>query len=101
MNVPGAPFTHELALRILLHSIQSTAAKYKRCIEPLMSCSIDYYVRVFVRVWSDVKVVKQCSVKSSFLTFCQGCKLFQVQHFGKIVKEGILFRHRNHMNRAK
>ncbi|KAH6584005.1 hypothetical protein BASA61_007767 [Batrachochytrium salamandrivorans] len=35
INIPGTQYTHEMALRILLHSIQSTAAKYRRSIEPL------------------------------------------------------------------
>ncbi|KAJ3135409.1 hypothetical protein HK100_002680 [Physocladia obscura] len=50
MPVPNATFCHEMALRMLLAHIQTSCAKYGRRIEPLMSCSIDFYVRVFLQV---------------------------------------------------
>lgn len=40
------PFCHEMALRILLASIESHANRYKRHIVPVLSLSIDFYVRV-------------------------------------------------------
>ncbi|KAL1701396.1 N2,N2-dimethylguanosine tRNA methyltransferase-domain-containing protein [Schizophyllum commune] len=45
-----ADYCHESALRLLLHSLATAAARYGRAIEPLLSLSIDFYVRVFVRV---------------------------------------------------
>jgi len=45
-----APFIHEQAIRILLNFISKAAAKEKKYIEPLISLSIDFYLRVFVRV---------------------------------------------------
>lgn len=86
LNVPNAPYTHELALRILLHSIQSTAAKYKLGIEVLMSCSIDYYVRVFVRVKHSSVLMKEASSKTAILNACQTCNSFLVQPLGKLIK---------------
>lgn len=50
---------HELALRMLLNSLQSSASRYKRYIVPLLSLSVDYYVRVFVRVFTSAKKVKE------------------------------------------
>lgn len=44
------PYQHEQALRILLHAIDSAAARVKRYIVPVLSMSVDFYVRVFVRV---------------------------------------------------
>lgn len=41
---------HEMALRILLQCIESHANRYGRYIEPLLSISADFYIRVFVRV---------------------------------------------------
>ena len=58
MSLPNSPFCHELGLRILLHTMQAAANRYKRVIEPLMSCSIDFYVRVFVRVRTSASLVK-------------------------------------------
>ena len=43
---------HEFAVRILLQCIESHANRYGRYIEPLLSLSIDFYVRVFVRIHS-------------------------------------------------
>ena len=86
-NMPLAPYTHELALRLLLHSIQSAAARYKRSIEPLLCCSIDYYVRVFVRVYDSPILVKQAPSKSGLVYHCSGCKSFQVQPLGRYVVE--------------
>ncbi|EKG20353.1 N2N2-dimethylguanosine tRNA methyltransferase, partial [Macrophomina phaseolina MS6] len=42
--------SHEGGLRLILHAIATAAAKYGITIEPLLSLSIDFYARVFVRV---------------------------------------------------
>ncbi len=39
-----------MALRILLRCVESHANRYGRYIEPLMSISADFYIRVFLRV---------------------------------------------------
>jgi tRNA (guanine26-N2/guanine27-N2)-dimethyltransferase len=57
-SLPGSAFCHELGLRILLQCLQMTAVKHKKVIEPLMSCSIDFYARVFVRVRTSAAEVK-------------------------------------------
>ena len=44
-------YLHENALRILLHALDTSAARYRRYIQPVLSCGIDFYVRVFVRVF--------------------------------------------------
>ena len=41
-----------MALRILLASMERAAARYKRYIVPCLSLSIDFYVRVFVRIYT-------------------------------------------------
>ena len=86
INVPNSSYTHELALRILLHSIQSTAAKYRRGIEVLMSCHIDYYVRVFVVVRHSATLMKEASSKTAMLNACVVCGSFKVQPLGKLIK---------------
>jgi tRNA (guanine26-N2/guanine27-N2)-dimethyltransferase len=45
-------YNHEMALRILLASIESHANRYKRYIVPVLSVSMDFYIRVFVRVFT-------------------------------------------------
>ncbi|KAH6575702.1 hypothetical protein BASA62_001787 [Batrachochytrium salamandrivorans] len=87
INIPGTQYTHEMALRILLHSIQSTAAKYRRSIEPLLSCSIDFYVRVFVRVRDSAALTKEAASKTSLVFHCAGCRSFTLQPLGKVTRK--------------
>lgn len=49
---------HEMALRIVLLLAERIASKHKRYIVPLVSCSIDFYVRVFVRVFYSPQIAK-------------------------------------------
>ncbi|KAJ3043061.1 tRNA methyltransferase 1 [Rhizophlyctis rosea] len=83
MPIPNAPYCHELALRILLHTLSTTAARYKRYIAPLASFSIDFYVRVFVRVYTSAAQVKAAAGKSGLVYSCIGCKTFETQQIGK------------------
>ena len=47
------------ALRLVLHALSTSASKYGRYIQPLLSLSIDFYVRVFVRVNTAPNEVKK------------------------------------------
>lgn len=49
---------HEVALRILLKCIESHANRYNRYIEPVLSLSADFYIRVFVRVFTGAQKCK-------------------------------------------
>lgn len=46
------------AIRVLLRAIDSHANCYGRYIEPLLSVSIDYYLRVFVRLHTSALIAK-------------------------------------------
>lgn len=60
-------YKHEMSLRILLHSIESAANRYKRHIVPWLSLSVDFYVRVFVRIYDSPIEVKNASLKRFML----------------------------------
>ncbi|CAG8472129.1 27120_t:CDS:2, partial [Racocetra persica] len=61
-------FCHEMALRILVHTLSTSAAKYRRHIIPLLCCSIDFYIRIFVRViTSPVEPLAKVTGKNSFV----------------------------------
>ena len=47
------------ALRLVLNTISTSAARYGRYIEPLLSLSIDFYVRIFVRIHAAPVEVKK------------------------------------------
>ncbi|CAL2046076.1 unnamed protein product [Caenorhabditis brenneri] len=64
---------HEVGLRILLRAIDSAANRYTRYIEPLVSISVDFYVRVFVRVHTGAFHAKQSGTKVGTVLVCSGC----------------------------
>ena len=45
-------------IRLVLNAIAATAGRYGRSIEPVLSLSIDFYMRVFVRVTTSPVAVK-------------------------------------------
>ncbi|XP_056643380.1 tRNA (guanine(26)-N(2))-dimethyltransferase [Diorhabda sublineata] len=75
---------HEVALRILLQCIESHANRYGRYIVPLLSLSADFYIRVFVRVYSGAHKCKYSTSKLSHVYQCTGCDSFTLQPLGII-----------------
>ncbi|CAL1296963.1 unnamed protein product [Larinioides sclopetarius] len=73
---------HEMALRILLQSIESHANRYGRYIVPLLSLSVDFYVRVFLQVFTSPATVKESICKLSMVFVCTGCGSFYLQTVG-------------------
>ncbi|KAG5635488.1 hypothetical protein H0H81_011074 [Sphagnurus paluster] len=53
------------ALRLLLHTLSTSASRYGRYIEPLVSLSIDFYIRIFVRVKTAPLEVKKALTMTS------------------------------------
>lgn len=81
-------FPHEMALRLVLQMLQTSAGRYKRHIVPLVSCSIDFYLRVFVRVFTSPQQVKKSASKMAIVYECSGCHAYSVQPLGKVsIKE--------------
>ena len=69
---------HEFALRMVLACLQTHAARYKRYIVPMVSCSIDFYVRLFVRVYTSPQEVKKSASKLSHVFQCGQCQSFSL-----------------------
>ncbi|KAL5532740.1 TRM1 [Sanghuangporus sanghuang] len=82
-----AEYCHEAALRLVLHSVSTSAARYGRFIHPLLSLSIDFYVRVFIRIQTSPAEVKKAASKTSTYYVCSGCQAFYEQPLGKIVEK--------------
>ena len=75
------PHAHEGGIRLILHSIATAAARYGIAIEPLLSLSIDFYVRIFVRVHKSPAEVKFLASKTMFVYNCDaGCGAWSIQH---------------------
>ena len=93
---------HEFAVRILLQCLESHAnrsvfsvwkfvlvliilfPRYGRYIVPLLSLSIDFYVRVFVRVFTSQVVCKSSTSKLGHVYQCSGCESFAIQPLGRL-----------------
>ncbi|CAH8850012.1 unnamed protein product [Trichobilharzia szidati] len=75
--------THEVGLRILLNGIQSAASRYGKIIEPLLSLSVDFYARIFARVWSSPISVKAIAAKHGICYTCPGCLAYYIQPLGE------------------
>lgn len=93
----GLPFkgpqSHEAGLRLILHAIATCAARNGLAIEPLLSLSIDFYARVFVRVRRSLAEVKFLASKTMVVYNCdEGCGAFSTQFLsqskGKTAKNG-------------
>ena len=76
---------HEGGLRLILHAIATSAARYGLAIEPLLSLSIDFYIRVFVRVHRSPAHVKFLASKTMIVYNCDsGCGAWSTQHFTRL-----------------
>lgn len=64
---------HEQAIRILLRCLENHATLHGRYIKPLLSCSADFYIRVFVRVFTSPL---ECKLSSSKQSMFYQCKCF-------------------------
>ncbi|XP_057972036.1 tRNA (guanine(26)-N(2))-dimethyltransferase 2 [Malania oleifera] len=86
-------YCHEMALRILLASIESHANRYKRYIVPVLSVQMDFYVRVFVRIYTSASAMKNTPLKLSYVYQCTGCDSFHLQPIGRTVSKNNSVRH--------
>ncbi len=82
------PYCHEMAVRIVLASIATAAARAKRYIVPVISCSIDFYVRMFVRVYDSAAETKNTATKLGYVYQSQGCDSFYWQRVGRKIIKG-------------
>ncbi|KAK4694084.1 tRNA (guanine26-N2/guanine27-N2)-dimethyltransferase, partial [Lecanoromycetidae sp. Uapishka_2] len=75
---------HEGGLRLILHAIATSAARYGMAIEPLLSLSIDFYARIFVRIHRSPAEVKFLASKTMVVYNCDaGCGAWSIQHLAR------------------
>ncbi|QIW94572.1 hypothetical protein AMS68_000090 [Peltaster fructicola] len=90
---------HEAGLRLIAHSIAMTGAKYGLAIEPLLSLSIDFYARLFIRVRRSAADVKFLAGKTMIVYECDhGCGTWTTQLLGRNVAqptkgESVIYKH--------
>lgn len=78
-----ADFCHEAALRIILRSIESHASVYGKYIRPLLSVSVDFYVRLFIQVISQQAETKRSASKTSQMYLCKQCRTPEFVRLGE------------------
>lgn len=77
---------HEFALRILLQCIASHAGRYGKCIKPVLSVSADFYIRVFVKIYTSKNACKQNTSHLAMVHQCVGCESMTLQPLGVILE---------------
>jgi tRNA (guanine26-N2/guanine27-N2)-dimethyltransferase len=78
------PQSHEAGLRLILNAIAVSAARYSMAIEPLLSLSIDFYARLFVRVHRSPSQTKFLAGKTMLVYSCDyGCGAWTTQSLGR------------------
>tara|TARA_A100001035_G_scaffold150434_1_gene118445 strand:+ start:101 stop:1546 length:1446 start_codon:yes stop_codon:yes gene_type:complete len=75
-------YMHEASLRTLLHALDSAANKYKKHIVPWVSLSVDFYIRVFVRVYESPAEVKKSLTRRMMVFQSTQCESFYTQAMG-------------------
>lgn len=73
--------SHEAGLRLILNAIATSGARYGLAIEPLLSLSIDFYTKVFVKVTKSPQAVKFLGSKTMIVYSCDhGCSAWETQY---------------------
>ena len=79
-----AGYCHEMAVRMVLATMDRVAARYKRYIVPLFCARIDFYVRLFVRVYVSPAEIKKVASKVSMVHQCVSCDTFHLRPIATI-----------------
>jgi tRNA(guanine-26,N2-N2) methyltransferase len=75
---------HEVAVRILLAAAERAANKHKKYIVPLISLHIDFYIRVFFRVYTQAAETKLATAKLAHVAHCTRCPAFWITPIGRV-----------------
>lgn len=86
--LPKGKYCHELALRSVLGTIEMAAARHKRTIIPLVSISVDFYIRLFVVVKDSAASALQSGLRFGHLWQCSACDSFAIQGVARLQPKG-------------
>lgn len=81
-------YVHEMALRLVMHATSTAAAKYRREARPMVSVSMDFYVRLFVRIFDSPGKAQLQASKTGLVHQCVQCESFFVQPLGDASQAG-------------
>lgn len=77
---------HSMSLKILLNHISKIASIEGCAIEPLISISVDYYIRIGIRVIRNLPDARKSYLKNEFIGFCTNCGDYKKIPFNSILK---------------
>jgi tRNA (guanine26-N2/guanine27-N2)-dimethyltransferase len=77
-----APFSHELAVRLLIGRTFSIAAMNDSAVSPLACLSTDHYIRIWLDVRTSCTDSNAQTRKIGFVLYCQGCMATQFLPLG-------------------
>lgn len=83
-------YCHEMALRIVLACIANKCSTYSKYIVPLGCFSIDFYVRLFVRVYTSKEQTHYLPTKLSTVYQCTGCDTYKLVPLAKKTEKKVL-----------
>jgi tRNA (guanine26-N2/guanine27-N2)-dimethyltransferase len=72
----GKSYCHEMALRMVLYTINTMANKHGLQIEPLLSLTVDFYIRLFIRVKHSAESCHKSLTRYSHVYQCIQCDSF-------------------------
>jgi len=87
---PNCSFSHEAAVRTVLSFISRTSSRLGRNMVPLVSLSVDFFVRVFVTIQTDRRAASMSILYNSYYGLCV-CLNREEQHILK--KDGAAYKH--------
>ncbi|KAH0481901.1 MAG: hypothetical protein KVP17_000417 [Porospora cf. gigantea B] len=87
-NALKAKWLHEMSLRLVLLATQQCANRAGRHMEPLVSLSVDFYCRVFVRIVDSKVKCKLSASRTAFVLQCTQCPAFHTIPFGRHEPKG-------------
>ena len=83
----GKAYCHEQALRMVMYTINSMANKHGKQCEPLISLTVDFYIRLFIRIKEAPAECHKSISRYSEVHQCVTCESFYLQRMGKLVVE--------------
>ena len=84
LPIQSAKYLQEMALRLLLHTISVSAARYGRTIRPVLSVGMAFYVRCFVEIHDDKKGVTDLSLNIGHVYQSTKCSTFVTLPHGQM-----------------
>lgn len=83
-----AKYAHEYAIRVVLGTISRLANRHNRFIVPQLSIQTDFYLRCFIRVYSNKAVIKTAATKLGYVFQSSQCPSFYVQPVADLHDKG-------------